>query len=385
MSRVRKQIIIILLMIFIIFSLKYVLASEFFIPDPVISYNQTGNPYIVTGGSPSGNVNDLNVKGEDLTYNIPEAASGIIINDSVLINPNFTNPIGTGNWTNFTYSCTNPSYCRISQVSNFVVHRDDTGGTRVLNIMNSTWNQSFFVGQFFAGSNLYNATINFRYNHTVSGTINAPTTFRIYIINTTGIRNLIWSLSSTTSAAWTFNSVRIGTGNFSIAGTYWLVLEAYQSVGSNGPPTRAGTSIWDWDDVQLIFNGTSYSVEVWHNSSQITDGVINYINATLNFTTNSSDTYSLQIYDWLSSQWTSSNCDSGSVNANTPTQWWCNMTSNPTNYNSSDRKVRIRINSTPGTNVSLLQEYYVQYFIGYPSYLEVNLTNPDPSSLLNVM
>lgn len=135
-------------------------------------------------------------------------------------------------------------------------------------------------------------------------------------------------------------------------------------------------------DIPWALDGSLYRVQVWHNSSQIDDGNINSINATLNFTTNVSDAYSLQIYDWTSSVWI--NCNSGNVLADTATKWWCNMTSNPLNYNSSDRRVRIRINSTADLNPGLLREDYVQYYVGYPSYLEVNLTNPDYSKTLNV-
>jgi hypothetical protein len=117
--------------------------------------------------------------------------------------------------------------------------------------------------------------------------------------------------------------------------------------------------------VYKIISDSKYRVEVWHNSSQIADGNISFINVTINFTTNVSDDYSLQIYDWLNSQWYSNNCDSGSVTADAPTMWWCNETSNPINYNSSDRRVRIRINSTAGADTGLLIEDYVQYFVGY--------------------
>jgi len=118
----------------------------------------------------------------------------------------------------------------------------------------------------------------------------------------------------------------------------------------------------------LVYQITSlntYRIEVWHNSSQIADGNISFINATINFTTNTIDVYSLQIYDFANSQWSSANCDSGSVSADMPTMWWCNETSNPMNYNSSDRKVKIRINSTADNDNGLLKEDYVQYLVGY--------------------
>jgi hypothetical protein len=138
-------------------------------------------------------------------------------------------------------------------------------------------------------------------------------------------------------------------------------------------------------DIPESIEGSDYRVEVWHNSSQISDGNINFINLTINFTTNVSDDYSLQIYNWFNSQWVSADCNSGSVLADTPTIWWCNKTASPLNFNSSDRVVRFRINSTADTDPGLLVEDYVQYYVGYPSYLEVNMTNPDTTATLNVI
>ena len=139
-------------------------------------------------------------------------------------------------------------------------------------------------------------------------------------------------------------------------------------------------------DIAEALDGSLYRVDVWHNSSQIADGSILSINATINFTTNESDYYSLQIYDFESSQWVSTNCDSGNVLADSLIKWWCNETVIPTNYNSSDGRVRIRINSTADSYVGLLKEDYVQYYIGYQAgYLEVNITNPDSSLLTNVI
>jgi hypothetical protein len=56
------------------------------------------------------------------------------------------------------------------------------------------------------------------------------------------------------------------------------------------------------------------------------------------------------------------------------------------NYNSSERTVRIRINSTADTDPGLLKEDYIQYYVGYGTgYLEVNLTEPDPALPFNAL
>ena len=156
-----------------------------------------------------------------------------------------------------------------------------------------------------------------------------------------------------------------------------------------------GTPSGDYNDLNTLGEGLTYDipealdillyrVEVWHNSSQIADGNILSINATINFTTNVSDIYSLQIYDFANSQWL--DCNLGNVPENTPTQWWCNITTNPQNYNSSDKIIRIRLYSTADIDNGLLKEDYVQYYVGYQAgYLEVNLTNPNPSFNTNVV
>jgi hypothetical protein len=139
-------------------------------------------------------------------------------------------------------------------------------------------------------------------------------------------------------------------------------------------------------DIPEALDVSLYRLEVWHNSSQIADGNILSVNVSINFTTNVSDYYSLQIYDFENSEWVSTDCDFGNVLADTPTRWWCNKTLNSMNFNSSDRKVRVRINSTDDNDVGLLKEDYIQYFIGYQaSYLEVNITRPDPSFTTNVI
>jgi hypothetical protein len=115
--------------------------------------------------------------------------------------------------------------------------------------------------------------------------------------------------------------------------------------------------------------GGKYNVEVWHNSTQISfTGQLSSVNATINFTTDVDDFYSLYIYDWENSQWISSGCDSGSVTANTPTQWWCNISTNPMYYNSSDGIIRIRLNSTADSDAGLLKEDYIQYYVSFMDY-----------------
>jgi len=152
----------------------------------------------------------------------------------------------------------------------------------------------------------------------------------------------------------------------------------------------------DFNDLNVLGEGLTYNIseqldvgnyrlEIWHNSTQIALGKINFVNATINFTTNVSDTYDFQIYNWSDSQWVLGGCDSGLVSADSPTRYWCNQTANANHFVSQDGRIRVRMLSVPDADVGLLREDYVQYYVGYPSYLEVNLTNPDPSAILNVI
>ncbi|MBN2202762.1 MAG: hypothetical protein JW700_01055 [Candidatus Aenigmarchaeota archaeon] len=138
-------------------------------------------------------------------------------------------------------------------------------------------------------------------------------------------------------------------------------------------------------DIEEEFKTGSNFVDIWHNSTQIADGSIDSINITINFTSNVSDDYSLNVYDWENSLWVSSGCDFGTVPPNTPTKWWCNITSNAMDFNSSDGRIRFKINSTGDSDVGLLKEDYVQYYVGYASYLEVEMLNPDTQATLNII
>ena len=130
-------------------------------------------------------------------------------------------------------------------------------------------------------------------------------------------------------------------------------------------------------------NDTQYYLEVWHNSTQIAAGGASSINVTVNFTSNVSDFYSLQIYNWTSSQW--SVCYSDNVAADSPSLWWCNRTVNSSDFNSTDRRIRVRLNTSKDDDAGLLSEDYVQYYVSYPSYLEARMTNPNTTITMNVV
>lgn len=364
-------------MLSIIFSLKHVLASDFYeyAPDPIIQYNQTGQPYIAYGGSTSGDFNDLNVLGESLTYNIPETQDGNI--NTTLLYDNFENwatasdcspgTLPTGSWS--ICSDTADSFIRGTTTAG-----EYNNGTKALTLYDwdtdnfPTTEALIWCGDTSSYTKLY---LIFWWRRIALdggeyGRIDA---------NKTG--TAFTNIFDTGNGADTNYAERqIDISNY---------ISTYSCIGLHALMNAVAEKFLV-DDLRIIGERPLYRVEGWHNSSQIADGNILSINATINFTTNESDSYSLQIYDFANSQWTSIDCDSGNVLADIPTKWWCNKTSSPMNYNSSDRAIRIRINSTADTTLGLLKEDYIQYYIGYQAgYLEVNLTNPDTSYTTDVI
>jgi thiamine pyrophosphokinase len=118
-----------------------------------------------------------------------------------------------------------------------------------------------------------------------------------------------------------------------------------------------------------------YQTSVEHNTTVSYSGTLNSINVSLNFTSTVNDVYNMTIYDFANSQWDASPCQNQSITANNYYTSWCNVTTNPSNYNSSTGIVRVRLNSTSDIDQGTLKEEYVQYYIGYtsvPSYANIS-------------
>jgi hypothetical protein len=122
----------------------------------------------------------------------------------------------------------------------------------------------------------------------------------------------------------------------------------------------------------------TYRVEIEHNATGVSyTRTLNSINVSLNFTTNVSSVLNMTIYNFNSGSWDYSVCQNGSVTANTWNNWWCNVTTNPFNYNSSNGVIRVRLNGTVDhTSPGLLREDYVQYYVNTSDTLsDTNTTN----------
>jgi hypothetical protein len=116
--------------------------------------------------------------------------------------------------------------------------------------------------------------------------------------------------------------------------------------------------------VYQIITSSIYRAEVEHNATGVTwSGALNNITISLNFSTNVTSTFNLTIYNFNS--WIWEDCDGFDPTINTWYMRWCNITTNPSYYNSSTGVIRVRLNNTPHTNLARIREDYIQYYVTY--------------------
>jgi len=104
-----------------------------------------------------------------------------------------------------------------------------------------------------------------------------------------------------------------------------------------------------------------YQLSVEHNTTVSYQGVLQNISFFVNFSSTTNKNYNISIYDFLNNRWTS--CQNITALANVWYSAWCNISSNVNNYVSSDKKIRVRINSTMDYNRATLKEEYVQFYL----------------------
>jgi len=144
------------------------------------------------------------------------------------------------------------------------------------------------------------------------------------------------------------------------------VLDNVTSPGSYTAIFGSGVTRWFSSTITITYTyQIFYQLSVEHNATISYSGILNSINVSINFTSTVDDVYNMTIYNFANSNWDASPCQNISATANNYYTIWCNVTSNPTNYISSDNKVRVRLNSTADNDQSTLKEEYVQFYIGY--------------------
>ena len=367
------------LVFFLIFFLNYVNIASTQGNDPTNHFNQSQSINItgIASTIDQATINSyLNVNGDGLTWNVTEAP----ITLAPLRNSTMGGDTGTNAWvTSATVTQGTATYGYNTTGGNpapSYYHKATSSAAKAASIVFYT-NQSFY----YDGSP---AIVNLSWDYQVIGNSIATTgnQLKIILYRPDGSSSTLDSVTfSAAVPSWTRRTINVNPANFTQAGTYVIQLK------STLVATTKGTSYYvqaQYDNVFLNF--TKYQVSVEHNTTISYSGILNNINVSINFTSTLDDVYNMTIYDFLNSRWYASPCKNISAIANNYYTIWCNVTSNPTNYVSSDNKVRVRLNSTIDNDQATLKEEYVQFYIGYTvGYLEVNLAQPSPTLISNVL
>jgi hypothetical protein len=345
--------------------------------DPLTQFNQTSSINITGVASTLDQAtidSYLNVNGDGLTWDVTEAP----ITLAPLRNSTMGGDTGTNAWETsavitqgtaaYGYNTTGgnpaPSY----------YHKATSTASAAASITFYT-NQSFY----YDGSP---AIVTLSWDYQVIGNSIATTGNQLSIIlyRPDGTSSILDSVTFSGAVDWTRRTINVNPANFTQAGTYVIQLKSTLVAAAKG------TDNWlqaQYDNVFLNF--TKYQVSVEHNTTISYSGILNSINVSINFTSTVDDTYNMTIYDFANSKWDASPCQNISAIANNYYTIWCNVTSNPTNYVSSDNKVRVRLNSTVDNDQSTLKEEYIQFYISYLiGYLEVELIQPNPEVITNI-
>ena len=345
--------------------------------DPTNQYNQsqsiniTGNASTVDQATIN---NYLNKNGDGLTWDVTEAP----ITLAPLRNSTMGGDTGTDAWVtsavvtqgtaSYGYNTTGgnpaPSY----------YHKATSSAAKPASIVFYT-NQSFY----YDGSP---SVVTLSWDYQVIGNSIATTGNQLDIIiyRPDGTSSTLDTVTFSGAVDWTRRTINVNPANFTQAGTYVIQLKSTLVAAAKGTTNYVQAQ---YDNVFLNF--TKYQVSVEHNATIGYSGILNSINVSINFTSTVDDIYNMTIYDFVNSRWDASPCQNQSVTANTYYTIWCNVT-NPTNYISSDNKVRVRLNSTIDNDQATLKEEYVQFYVSYTvGYLEVELVQPDPALISNVV
>jgi len=169
--------------------------------------------------------------------------------------------------------------------------------------------------------------------------------------------------------------------------TWWQNNPTQRNISIKGRYFDANATAWDeinYTDVWVKIDSkdTTYRSEVEHNATVSYSGTLNSINVSINFSTNVTSNFSLTIYNFNSGSWNYTACQNGTATAGNWYNWWCNITSNPSFYNSSTGIIRVRLNETAHSGLALIREDYVQYYVGYTTTLYSNISVEHNSSTI---
>jgi hypothetical protein len=371
-----KTSLILVLIFFFLFSINKILVAITQGNDPTNQYNQSQSINITGTASTTdqATVNSyLNTNGDGLTWDVTEAP----ITLAPLRNSTMEGDTGADAWvTSTTVTAGTASYGYNTTGGNpapSYYHKATSTVAKAASIVFYT-NQSFY----YDGS-LSVVTLSWDYQ-ILGNSFGTGNRLDIIIYRPDGSNSILDSVTFSAAVDWTRRTINVNSANFTQAGTYVIQLKSTLVAAAKGTSYYVQAQ---YDNVFLNF--TKYQVSVEHNATISYSGILNSINVSINFTSTVDDIYNMTIYDFVNSKWDASPCQNISVAVNNYYTIWCNVT-NPTNYISSDNKVRVRLNSTVDNDQATLKEEYVQFYIGYTiGYLEVELVQPDPALISNVV
>jgi hypothetical protein len=169
--------------------------------------------------------------------------------------------------------------------------------------------------------------------------------------------------------------------------TWWQSNPISRNIRILGRYFDANSTAWDeinytgiWVKIDSIGD---YRAEIEHNATVSYSGTLNNINVSINFTTNVTSGFNLTIYNFNSGSWDYTSCQNGIATENIWYNWWCNVNTNPSYYNSSNGVIRVRLNGTAHSNPALIREDYVQYFIAVTTTTYANISVEHNSSTIS--
>jgi len=153
------------------------------------------------------------------------------------------------------------------------------------------------------------------------------------------------------------------TSVFDESGTWTIFLQSDLFTGNDGGAEWR----WDWDNVTLeVQTRGTYALEVQHDSAtfSIPAGLtIENVRVRLNFGSDNTATYTLEIRDWQNSEWDILNTET--VASGTEVTWDNTLTTDPDNYISSNDNIRVRLCTDAIENDHILEEDYLQFYASY--------------------
>ena len=311
---------------------------------------------VVVSGDNLSTPDKLNVDDGD-NYRV-NAAAIPSSEDSLVENGDFTNDPSSSGWENTVTKLKANELGRAlwdSEVGFVSAHA--LGQSEDWSIL---WYQDFS-----ATANPESATLKFAWRPAV---VLVPQEAHIKVIlkSPSAVETTIWTKdydsSATPYTAWTLQENDV-VSIIDETGTWRIILQSDLYTGSDSNSEWR----WDWDNVTLeVQTGITYALEVQHDSGTFSipaGSTIENVRVRLNFGSDNTATYTLEIRDWQNSEWDILNTET--VASGTEVTWDNTLTTDPDNYISSNDNIRVRLCTDAIENDHILEEDYLQFYASY--------------------